>query len=310
MATKKKANRYRSVQTWNDFHTCFCSGPKIVVGLDTETTGLISDAKPGEIEDNIVQFSGIKYRYDGNGNFDEIERIDMYIKNNNPIPDKVSKKTGIYAIDLIDEPDETEAIVDVDQFLSDTDVIIAYNTPFDIAFIKAMYRRCGLKFPAKNTFDVLAMFRDCVTMYQSEKCNLESAYRYLKLENEEAVHFHNSLDDIIATMKVFIALFDRYKELPQPEDLSSLRIPRIYYHYFWDNPQAHKMSRIYFATDCGLLFYEKFDRSFGVNEKKSDYKLSDLNMEGFIRNVIRYLGVSRLEDLTHLKNPEENKEKA
>lgn len=303
---KKKSNRYRSSQTWKAFQKGFCNGPKIVVGLDTETTGLNPEPINGQTEDNIVQFSAIKYRFDGNETFDEIGKLDMFIKNNVPIPEKVSKKTGIYDMDLIDKPDEKIAIETIDSFLSDANVIVGFNTPFDIAFIRAMYRRCGRPFYIKDTFDVLAMFRDMYTMYQCERVQLKSVYEYLGLNEENPdVQFHNSLDDIKATMTVFQKLFSSYKALPEPEDISSLRIPRINYHYFWDNPNAHKMSRIYFNTDCGLLFYEKMDRSFGVNEQRSDYKLSDLNMEGFIRNVLRYLGVSRLEDLSHLKKPEE-----
>ncbi len=62
------------------------------------------------------------------------------------------------------------------------------------------------------------------------------------------------------------------------------------------------MVRIYFYTNMGMFFFEILDRSFGVNNKdKKGYELNEVNMEGFLKNVLSYFKVERLEDLVHIK---------
>jgi hypothetical protein len=89
-----------------------------------------------------------------------------------------------------------------------------------------------------------------------------------------------------------------YEKLPEPVDTSKFRTHRIRRHWVWQNPSTYKMVRIYFQTDCGKIFMEKLDRSFGTD---GTYSIDELNMEGFQKAVLDYFKVDKLEDVVHLK---------
>ena len=68
------------------------------------------------------------------------------------------------------------------------------------------------------------------------------------------------------------------------------------------------MKRIYFSTTYGKIFYEVFDRSFGCDQKESAYTVDELNMEAFIKQVLKWMKVNRVEDLSHIPFPKKQKE--
>ena len=61
------------------------------------------------------------------------------------------------------------------------------------------------------------------------------------------------------------------------------------------------MKRIYFATDCGQLFYEMNDRSFGLGKPEKVFlRRNEIDMNGFLENVLEYFHAYTIEDITHL----------
>ena len=334
------ANRWRPRETYDKFHQSFDSKRRIEIFCDTEDGGTVSvrndgpeyqnalnsmtftdgeddifvGDSSGEPSDNdrrkaaaiagddLLQLSAIKYLYE-NGERKEIGVLDIYIKNRKPIPEGASKVNGITEEVLKEKNalDEAEAYKIIKEFFSDMDVFIAYNEPFDYGFIQALYVRNDDEFNPPARFDVMAEFIDLVSVYKCEKRNLEGAARYLKVI-DGTEKFHNSLDDIRCTVKVFEKLYPQYVKLEEPEDTTQFRTPTVIRHWVWKNEKNHIMVRIYFLTNMGMFFFEKLDRSFGVNNKdKKGYELNEVNMEGFLKNVLRYFKVERLEDLVHIK---------
>lgn len=340
MATTKKNNRYTQRKNRDNYATLqevAAKGSYIAICCDTETGGvkpfsesgeayekavdsiltskesddIFLDAEPATMTpeeavlasaiagDDLLQLSAIKYRVE-NGVRTEIGVIDMYIMNRKPIDPGASKVNHITEESLIERgaPTEAEAFSEIKAFFEDCDVFIAYNEPFDYEMMRALYIRNGDEFSPPLRFDVMAMNIDLFSMYKQTSRKLGDVAKALNVVdgNEE---FHNALDDIRVTVKVFDKMVPLYDALPELVDTSKFRTPRIYRHWVWKNPSTYKMVRIYFQTDCGKLYMEKLDRSFGTD---GTYSIDELNMEGFIKNVLAYFKVARVEDIVHLKD--------
>ena len=331
----KKSNRWRPRETYDNYHAAFDMGDRIEIFCDTETGGISSFRKSGpEYEkaladilaeksedaiflddepeataederlasavagDDLLQLSAIKYRVK-DGVRTEIDRMNMFILNRKPIDPGASKVNHITEESLaeVGAKSERDSFPEIKKFFSGADVFVAYNEPFDYGMLKALYVRQGEEFNPPHRFDVMAMAIDCISMYKCESKKLGKIAEYLKVVTGDEV-FHDSLEDIKVTVKVFEALIPQFEALPAPVDTRKFRTPRINRYWVWQSPQQHKMIRIYFLTDCGKLFMEKLDRSFGTD---GQYGIDELNMEGFLKNVLNYFKVERLEDIVHLK---------
>lgn len=296
MATKKKSNRFRPSCTRLAFAKAFESNvPKIVVFADTETEGL------NPVDDHIIQFSAIKFKY-ADGLLTKIDSIDTYIKNTKPLSDIIVNKIHITDEMLCDAPSEAQIFPVIEKFMEDVDVFCAYNEDFDYAFICELYRRQKSTFRVPITFDVMAMACDLYTMYALMGKSLLDVARYLKIKVDKKV-LHNSMEDIELTVKVFEKMFPTYKATPIPMDRTGLRIPKIYKSWSWSNPDLSlRFNRIYFLTDCGKIFFESYDRSFGTDPKEKRYTVDELDLDSFIPVVLSFTHCANIEALAHL-NP-------
>jgi DNA polymerase III epsilon subunit-like protein len=344
MATKKP-NRYTTRGNYDNFmkmQDLAAKGPYIEIYCDTETGGInafrtsgpefdasldailankevddifLDAATPeataedcerasAEAGDDLLQLSAIKYLVD-NGVRTELEVMDLYIMNRKPIDPGASKVNHITEESLIERgaPTEADAFPRIREFFSDCDVFIAYNEPFDYGMMEALYIRNGDTFCPPLRFDVMVMNIDLFSMYKQTSRKLGDVAKTLGVV-DGTEEFHNALDDIRVTVKVFDKMAPMYQAMQAPADTRRFRTPRIYRHWVWKNPSAYKMIRIYFQTDCGKLYMEKLDRSFGTD---GTYSIDELNMEGFIRNVLNYFRVERVEDLVHLRDIENYK---
>ena len=336
----KKNNRYTARGNYDNFcqmQALAAKGPYIEIYCDTETGGIHSfntegaeyekaecallaaksgddiflDDEPSELTaaerrlasaiagDDLLQLSAIKYRVE-NGVRTELEVMDLYIRNRKPIDPGASKVNHITEESLIEmgAPTEADAFPRIRDFFADCDVFIAYNEPFDYGMMEALYMRNGDTFRPPLRFDVMVMNIDLFSMYKQTSRKLGDVAKSLCVV-DGTEEFHNALDDIRVTVKVFEKMVPMYLAMPAPVDTHKFRTPRIRRHWVWQNPSAYKMVRIYFQTDCGKLYMEKLDRSFGTD---GTYSIDELNMEGFIQNVLNWFKVERVEDLVHLKN--------
>lgn len=133
--------------------------------FDTETTGFSAE------KNHIIQISGIKFTVSPDLDVKEIGRIDCYINPMYSLPPKIIEITGITDEFLVDKPDEETVFYNniYPFFGENPDCVIAYNTPFDMRFMKALYARYGKTFEPKYELDVLEMARDLVEKNDSKK---------------------------------------------------------------------------------------------------------------------------------------------
>ena len=93
----------------------------------------------------------------------------------------------------------------------DDTLIIAYNTPFDMKFIKAFMKEMDSKYEVKNpTLDILEIAKDRTGLKKGNKlCDMIIRYSIENVQNS-----HRALDDVEATLEVMRAM---WKEKPDLE---------------------------------------------------------------------------------------------
>lgn len=180
---------------------------KRLVIMDTETSGLSPDN--GEI---LELGAVVLTRPEGEERFTEQEDISVLIKNDNPIPwnitqinhidDKMCEKDGISKKEFYD-------LLTTIFGHKDT-LIIAYNTPFDMKFIKAFMKKMNNEYVINNdTLDLLEIAKDRTHTFRGNKlCDMLVRYEITDEENS-----HRALDDVKATLKVMRAFWKEKNDI-------------------------------------------------------------------------------------------------
>lgn len=178
-----------------------------LVVFDTETSSLSPDN--GEI---LELGAVVLTRPEGEERFTEQEDISVLIKNDNPIPwnitqinhidDKMCEKDGISKQKFYD-------LLTTIFGHKDT-LIIAYNTPFDMKFIKAFMKKMNSEYVVNNdTLDLLEIAKDRTHTFRGNKlCDMLVRYEITDEENS-----HRALDDCKATVKVMRAFWKEKNDI-------------------------------------------------------------------------------------------------
>lgn len=174
--------------------------------FDTETSGLSPDTA------EILELGGLLLEKQEDGRFETIEEVQTLIKNKNPIPwnvtqinhidEKMCKKEGISKQDFY------ELLIKI--FGQPDTLIIAYNTPFDMSFIKAFIKEMNPEYKVNNdTLDLLEIARDRTHTFRGNKlCDMLIRYSITDEENS-----HRALDDVKATLKVMRAFWKEKNDI-------------------------------------------------------------------------------------------------
>ena len=176
--------------------------------FDTETNSL----NP-EPDGEILEFGAILLEKNKISNkFDIRKDINVLIKNKFPIlnshihhiTEEMCDKEGISKEEFF------SLLSDIFGDYDDT-LIIAYNTPFDMKFIKAFMKEMDSKYEVKNpTLDILEIAKDRTGLRKGNKlCDMIIRYSIENVQNS-----HRALDDVEATLEVMRAM---WKEKPDLE---------------------------------------------------------------------------------------------
>ena len=176
--------------------------------FDTETNSL----NP-EPDGEILEFGAILLEKNKISNkFDIRKDINVLIKNKFPIlnshihhiTEEMCDKEGISKEEFF------SLLSDIFGDYDDT-LIIAYNTPFDMKFIKAFMKEMDSKYEVKNpTLDILEIAKDRTGLKKGNKlCDMIIRYSIENVQNS-----HRALDDVEATLEVMRAM---WKEKPDLE---------------------------------------------------------------------------------------------
>ena len=168
--------------------------------FDTETSGLSPDNA------EILELGGLLLEKQEDGRFEVIREVQTLIKNKNHIPWNITQ------INHIDDKMCEEEGISKEEFYNllieifgDKDtLIIAYNTPFDMKFVKAFIKEMNPEYEVNNdTLDLLEIARDRTHTIRGNKlCDMLVRYSITDEENS-----HRALDDSKATLKVMRAFW-------------------------------------------------------------------------------------------------------
>ena len=239
--------------------------------FDTETTGFSAE------KNHIIQISAIKFSISSNLEIQEIERLDCYINPSYSLPPKIIEITGITDEFLMDKPYEEEVFYDYIYpfFGENPECVIAYNTPFDMRFLEALYARYGKQFKPMYQLDVLEMARDLVEKTDSKKHNLASIAALYGVD--DGITFHCSMDDVIATLRLFKVFIKEYEKQNEEKNLSHhKKTPIISSMHYWQGYRG--CSRIYIHTNLGAFYYDIMKKQW---DKKKDnlHNIEEVDME-------------------------------
>lgn len=166
------------------------------VVIDIETTGLRSAS------DSILEIGAIKVC-----NGVPTEEFCSLIQSSEPIPDEVSKLTGISdeMLASVGRPIE-DVIHDLVEFISN-ERVVCHNTQFDVGFLQAAARKCGMVIMRDNKFeDTLVLARRRLRGIKSFK--LIDIARYFALDTSGA---HRAIKDCYLTHLIYEKLNQKHE---------------------------------------------------------------------------------------------------
>lgn len=265
-------------QEVTEFMSYLSKGIPVVV-FDLETTGLSS------VTDRILSCSAIKLVYE-NQNLKEIDRMDVFINPGFQIPQEATDINGITNEMLKDAPRENKAIKEIMKFFGDKPLVAGYNsTKFDEKFMNAMYLRAwGDEFKPLFHLDVFQMAKEKV---MSTSHSLEDIAN--KLGADIGLTFHRSMDDVIATTRIFKILYPHYLEDKVYKNSIKLNVLGVNY---WS--RGHKTDRLYIKTDP----YEKV--YYDIYKKEWICEKEHIDLKKLREDVLKTYGVQNEDKLVKL----------
>ena len=193
-----------------------------ILVFDFETTGV------NPFEDEIIEIGAIKLELI-NQNYEIVEELSVLVKQDKPLPEKITEITGITDEMLeLDGVTRSEAFQMFKNLYTEDSLLIAYNIQFDIWFlINLFYKEQDRFFELKNdSLDAMAVYKD----FHPFPHRLESA---LERYPVGVPNSHRALDDAKAT---YLLLKKMEAELPSLKNLDVFELKR-YVNIIGQNPK-------------------------------------------------------------------------
>lgn len=166
--------------------------------FDLETTGLQINT------DRIVQIAIIKMNPSG-----ERTELNQLINPEMIIPQEVIDIHGVSNELIQDKPTFSQFAPELIEFIGDADLAGYNSNKFDIPVLAEEFLRVGINFDFsfRKFIDIQNIF------HKMEQRTLAAAYKFYC--GEEMKNAHDALYDTQATLDVFLAQLERYKETPE-----------------------------------------------------------------------------------------------
>jgi len=177
---------------------------KPIAFFDLETTG--TDIG----KDRIVEIAIVKIQPDGQVTMMPAQsgkENRLLVNPGVPIPIEASLVHGIYDADIKDAPTFADLAPKLFKFLFECDLGGFNSNRFDIPLLAEEFLRAGIDFSieGRNLIDVQVIF------HMMEQRNLKAAYKFFC--GKDLDDAHEALPDTLATLEVFEAMLDRYKDV-------------------------------------------------------------------------------------------------
>lgn len=284
---------YRSKKTQEAFLS-LKNGDMILV-FDTETTGL------NATKNHIIEFAAQLCEFQ-DGQVYKKGGINVYIKPEYPLPEKIVELTGITDSFLSDKGSEKDIVPMIYNLFKQATYLSAYNIRFDIGFVKAMFERHGYDASILNVpyLDVLEAARDFAPS-DIENKKLGTIASLYGVDND--ISFHCAEDDVEATVRLFNCFLIEYENKAKEEaealkEKSRKKIPKIYSIRYWKGFRGK--SRLYINASTGTFFFDIFNGTWGIKEEKDT-----TDMEALITLSLAHAGCSDIASFKRYKGDPE-----
>lgn len=199
---------------------------------DTETTWLYSKKeKDISKQPHIVQFAWILVDMNDDWSYEEIERVDIFIKPPIKIPNVTSEVHWIYDWDVMNSLSFEENALKIRDYLNTPDVVVWHNLEFDRNVIKVEFERLRLRW---MPFDYTPDMEICTMNSSTNWCRLPKKspkskwYKRPKLQElvkrctwKYFFWAHNALVDVEYTLKSLSTLVKEWVvELKKKRELT------------------------------------------------------------------------------------------
>ncbi|MBR4092518.1 MAG: PolC-type DNA polymerase III [Oscillospiraceae bacterium] len=176
-----------------------------IIFFDLETTGL------DPLNCKIIEFGAVKLKELNNeGTFAMFSDPEM------PLPENITKITGINDSDVIGQPKEEEALRKFIEFCGENPVLVAHNAPFDTAFIRNACEKYNIEFNF-CTIDTIPMTR--MLLPGMRKYTLDHVADSLSLGK---FNHHRALDDAEMLARIFCKLISMLKDKKGAETVDDI----------------------------------------------------------------------------------------
>ncbi len=179
-------------------------GLQTFVVVDLETTGLDPETN------KIIEIGAIRYE-DGK----EVDALEQLVNPGTPIPEFITRLTGIRDEDVADQPKIDEVFSRLEQFIGEA-AFVGQQVNFDASFLEYYYRskhndfdkweNQALRFKYLKNFRLDTLFIARILLPFQDKFKLEELAAFFGYNLENA---HKAVEDARATAHVFLHLLDR-----------------------------------------------------------------------------------------------------
>ena len=181
------------------------------VVVDVETTGW-TPGKAQITEIGAVRVSGGKLT----GQFTSL------VNPGGPIPGRVTELTGI-TDEMVAAAPPLDRVLPAFLAFASGGVLTAHNAPFDIGFLTAACRACGLPWPRPPVVDTVDLARRVLGADEVPNCKLATLAEYFGARTTPS---HRALADAMATADVLTALLPRL-DAAGISTLGEIRLRRV-----------------------------------------------------------------------------------
>jgi DNA polymerase III, alpha subunit (gram-positive type) len=219
------------------------------------------------------------------------EMKDIFINPGFHIPETVTAINHIDDEKVKDCPREKEAVNEIIDFLGEKPLICGYNSiNFDEKFMNQMLLRTrGEKFTYLKHIDVIDMAREIFPTVSHKLSKMAEM-----LGCDMGLEFHNSIDDVMATFRVFTLLLKEYEEKKEiEENCHTYKVEVVDAKHWYKN---HKLNRIYITTQpYSKTYFDLFNKAW-VSDIECD--IPDLE-----KKVYKLFNVSSIKELLKALSP-------
>lgn len=273
---------------------------KTIIVYDLETIGL------NPAEDHILQFGGIKYLVKDNGEWETIDKANIFINPECHIPEEITKINHIDDEKVKDAPVLSEVIPRIKEMMT-ADFWCGQNIiGFDNKFIlHQIYNYPAEDIPIGylNSLDTLDASADLVSHRDCYQYNLKQVSKFfgIKTSDEDTSGFHDAIYDVQQCAELAKVLSGLYKRTIPVEEKGYINPhikPRIYSIRPWrvDKKAYTHGNYIYVRTDCGTFRYNVYEQ---VWEKKDVFR--PVSLQAFIEELYKIPDISCNNDLVYLE---------